>query len=97
MVVAATSLTIKWCQRLADAFIINGERGLVEIRRKDHLIETAVSMQAMELTVQGLRANTEYELLFDVYINKSANADTTKARILARHIRTKYYCKCITL
>ncbi len=95
--VAATSLTIKWCERLADAFIINGERGLVEIRRKDHSFETAVSIQAMELTVQGLRANTEYELLFDVYINMSANADTTKVRILTRHIRTKYYCKCITL
>ncbi len=97
MVVAATSLTIKWCERLVDTFIINGKYGLVELHRHDHSIETAVSMQAMELTVNGLRTNTEYELLFDVYINKSANADTMKVRILARHIRTKYYCKCITL
>ncbi len=97
MVVAATSLTVKWCERLVDAFIINGERGLVELRRQDHSIETAVSMQAMELTVNGLLTNTEYELLFEVYINKSANADAMKVRILARHIRTKYYCKCITL
>ncbi len=95
MAVAATSLTIKWCQRLADAFIINGKYGLVELRRQDHSIETAVGMQAMELTVQGLRTNTEYELLFDVYINKSANADATKVCILTRHIRTKYYCECI--
>ncbi len=97
MVVAATSLTIKWCQRLVNAFIINGERELFELRRQDHSIETAVSMQAMELTVKGVRTNTEYELLFDVYINKSANADATKVRILDRHIRTKYYCKCFTL
>ncbi len=90
---AATSLTIKWCQRLADAFTANGTYVLVGIRRQDNITQTSISLWAMELTVRGLSVNTEYELLFDVATYEGPRADALTIPILARHFRTNYFCK----
>ncbi len=81
MEVAATSLTIKWCKRLADAFTAYRTYGIVALRRQDMLTQNLVNMQAMELTVRDLIANTEYELLFDVYTFENPMAAPLKLGI----------------
>ncbi len=54
VVTGATSLTIHWCQRLADAFSVFGKYGLIELRRQGNLVDHMVSMHDMELAVHGL-------------------------------------------
>ncbi len=93
MEAAATSVTIKWGQRLVDAFSAYETYVLVGLRRQGKLTEKVVSMRKMELTVRGLKSNTEYELLIDVITQENPKADSFTIRILAGNIRTKYYCK----
>ncbi len=70
---------------------------LIGVRRQGYnLTQKVVSMWAMELTVSGLKVNTEYELLFDVLTYENLREDSLVIRILTRHIRTKYYCKHIS-
>ncbi len=59
----------------------------------NNLTQYMADIQSMKMSIRGLRANTEYQLKFDIKsFAKNPRDGHSITRYAARRFRTKYYC-----